>query len=386
MEKLITKSGRNVFVLSALFLLFGYTSIQAIPRPDHVVICVLENHAYQQIIGSPSAPYINQLAANGANMVEYYGLSHPSQTNYIKLFSGDSQGVNDNNVPVGTPFSTPNLGASLLNAGFTFAGYSEDLPVVGSLVEVSGAYARKHSPWVHWQGTGTNQIPASCNLTLDNFPADYNQLPDVSFVIPNLNNAMHDGADPARIEMGDRFVYDYLRGYANWAMNNNSLLIVMFDEDDLLCSNHVPCIFYGPMVQQGNYYQIGYHHYDMLRTLEDMYGLPYIGNSAGAKTIEEIWQSSTDVTSIDKDVQSSVYPNPVSDNSLITFNNKINFNGSASLRIFDILGNEVSKEICFVKSDTRNIPLNRKELPTGLYMYRVENDNSTITSGKFLIN
>src|SRR5205085_3164154 len=92
-----------------------------------------------------------------------------------------------------TPFTTANLGAELLNAGFSFAGYSEDLPYTGYTGATYNAYARKHSPWVNWQGTGNNRIPANDNLPFTNFPADFNQLPAVSFVIPNLNDDMHDG-------------------------------------------------------------------------------------------------------------------------------------------------------------------------------------------------
>jgi len=379
------KNYRNAFALIALLFINSAKVYSEVPRPDHVVICVLENHAYQQIIGSSSAPYINHLSTIGANMVEYYGLSHPSQTNYIKLFSGESQGVTSNNVPVGTPFSTPNLGASLLYSGFTFIGYSEDLPSVGSLVEVSGGYARKHSPWVHWQGTGTNQIPASCNQTLDNFPADFNQLPDLSFVIPNLDNAMHDGVDPTRIETGDRFVSDVLSPYVNWAMNNNSLLIVLFDEDDNFSSNHIPCIFVGPMVTPGNYAQTGYDHYDMLRTIQDMYGLPYIANSVTAKPIEEIWFNPTNIKTLTTDISSKVFPNPVRSSSIVSFDNKLSYSGNVKLQVFDILGNAVDEEYYFVKSDTRSIPLNGSELKKGIYFYRISGERSMITSGKFIV-
>ena len=381
-----TKNCRIAFSLLSLLFISSAKVYSEIPRPDHVVICVLENHAYQQIIGSPAAPYINQLASIGANMVEYYGLSHPSQTNYIKLFSGESQGVTSNNVPVGTPFSTPNLGASLLNSGFTFAGYSEDLPSVGSLVEASGGYTRKHSPWVHWQGTGTNQIPASCNQTLDNFPSDYSLLPDLSFVIPNLDNSMHDGVDPGRIETGDRFVYDVLSSYVNWAMNNNSLLIVLFDEDDNFSANHIPCIFVGPMVTPGQYAQAGYHHYDMLRTLQDMYGLPYIANSATATPIEEIWFSPTGVKTLDADISSRVFPNPVTGNSVIDFENKSGYTGNSKLQVYDILGNVIDEEYYFIKTDSRSVPLNGKDLKKGIYFYRITGERSMITSGKFIVD
>ena len=379
------KSSAHEILLSLLFLFGSSTVFSIVPRPDHVVIVVFENHAYQQVIGSSAAPYINHLASIGANMAEFYALTHPSQPNYIMLFSGSNQGETTDNLPVGTPWSTPNLGASLLDSGFTFAGYSEDLPAIGSLVATSGAYARKHSPWTHWQGTGVNQIPASCNTTLDNFPTDFNQLPDLSFVIPNLTNDMHDGVDPTRIRLGDDFLYAYLSGYQTWAMNNNSLLIITFDEDENFSANHIPCIFVGPMVVPGQYSVNGYHHYDMLKTLEDMFNLPYAGNSATSTTIDEVWLTSSSASPINSGNASSVFPNPVTDLSNITFENKIGFNGQAKLQIYDVLGNLHSEEIYEVKSDTRTVPLSQRNLSAGIYFYRVLNSQTALTTGKFIV-
>lgn len=62
--------GRNAFrikVSSAVVLIFvtaGVARAQtAPPRPDHVVIVIEENHSFNEIIGSASAPYIDSLAA-----------------------------------------------------------------------------------------------------------------------------------------------------------------------------------------------------------------------------------------------------------------------------------------------------------------------------------
>ena len=64
---------RNSFfgVISIIFLPFfsghgATTATATLPKPDHVVIVMEENHAYSQIIGSSSAPYINALAQQGA--------------------------------------------------------------------------------------------------------------------------------------------------------------------------------------------------------------------------------------------------------------------------------------------------------------------------------
>lgn len=357
----------------------------SVPRPDHVIICMLENHGYSQVIGSASAPYINHLSSIGASMVEYYALSHPSQPNYIMLFSGSNQGVTTDNLPVGTPWSTPNLGASLINSGFSFKGYSEDLPSIGSLVGASGSYGRKHSPWINWQGNGTNQIPTAINLTMDHFPTDFTTLPSVSFVIPNMDNDMHNGVDPARIISGDSWVNLNLSAYVNWAMQNNSLLILLFDEDDNIHANHIPCVFVGPMIQPGLYSSNGYNHYDLLRTIEDMYGLPYAGNSATAKPIEEIFLTNK-VQDISTSNQASfIYPNPVTDQGVITLEGIEENIVKTYLQVYDNLGNKKKDEMIPLSS-TKTISFNREELSSGIYFYRIMTEKKQIASGKFIID
>src|SRR5215475_2202688 len=101
-----------------------------VPRPDHVVIVIEENHSYSEIIGSFAAPYINSLVAQGALFTQSYAITHPSQPNYLDIFSGFNQGVTNDSCP--HYFATDNLGLYLLNASLSFAGYSEDLPSIGS--------------------------------------------------------------------------------------------------------------------------------------------------------------------------------------------------------------------------------------------------------------
>jgi hypothetical protein len=136
----------------------------AIPRPDHVVIVIMENHSYSQIIGSPSAPYINSLAQQGALFTDSHGVTHPSEPNYLALFSGSTQGLMDDSCP--HTCTTANLGSALIGAGLTFGGYSADLPSIGSTVCTSGAYARKHNPWVNF-----SNVPSSANMPFTSFPS-----------------------------------------------------------------------------------------------------------------------------------------------------------------------------------------------------------------------
>ncbi|MGZ4133916.1 MAG: alkaline phosphatase family protein [Tumebacillaceae bacterium] len=256
-------------------------AVTAVPRPDHVVVVMEENHSYSEIIGSSSAPYINSLANSGAKFTNSHGVEHPSQPNYLDIFSGSNQGVTSDTTPY-TFTTTNNLGSKLIAAGLTFGGYSEDMPSVGYTGSNYNKYYRKHNPWVDF----TN-IPSSANMpfTSTYWPTDFSNLPTVSFVIPNQNDDMHDGT----IAAADTWLKNNLDSYVQWAKTHNSLLIVQWDEDDNSANNQIPTIFVGPMVKQGSYSE-NINHYNVLRTIEDMYGLPYVGNSATAATISDVWQ------------------------------------------------------------------------------------------------
>lgn len=106
----------------------------------------------------------------------------------------------------------------------------------------------------------------------------------MSFVIPNLNDDMHDGS----IAQGDSWLQSNLSSYATWAQQNNSLLIVTWDEDDYTESNQIPTIVVGAGVAPGQYSET-INHYNLLATLEQMYGLNKVGSSATAAPITDIW-------------------------------------------------------------------------------------------------
>ena len=134
--------------------------------------------------------------------------------------------------------------------------------------------------------TSANHIPSSSNQPFTAFPspANFASLPTVSWVIPNLQDDMHDGT----IAQGDAFLKNNLDAYAQWAKTHNSLLIVTWDEDDSSQSNQIPTIFYGAGIKAGQYGET-INHYNVLRTIEDMYGLPPLGHAAQAKPITGIW-------------------------------------------------------------------------------------------------
>ncbi|MEU6648880.1 alkaline phosphatase family protein [Streptomyces sp. NPDC046900] len=255
----------------------------AVPSPDHVVVVVFENHAYSQVIGSSSAPYINSLKSSGANLTQSYAITHPSQPNYFALFSGSTQGITDDSCYTPGFSSARNLASELIAAGRSWGSYNETLPSQGSTTCSSGNYARKHNPWF-----GFSNVPTSSAKTFAQFPTDYSTLPQLSFVVPNLCSDMHD----CSVSTGDTWLKNNLGAYATWAKTHNSLLVVTFDEDNRLSGNRIPTVLYGQQVAAGSSSSTTYNHYDLLRTLEDTQGLTtHAGNAASAKDITGIWTS-----------------------------------------------------------------------------------------------
>ncbi|WP_225320638.1 alkaline phosphatase family protein [Streptomyces luteolifulvus] len=249
---------------------------EGIPRPDHIVVVIEENQPFDAVIGSPEAPYLNELARQGASLTQFFAITHPSQPNYLALFSGSTQGVSDNSCP--HTLTARNLASQLLQAGLTFVGYAEGLPRVGFTGCSSGAYVRRHNPWVNF----TN-LPASLNRPWTDFPRDFDELPTISFVVPDLNNDMHDGS----VRQADTWLRDNLGDYADWAMKHNSLLVVTWDEDDSEGPNHIPTILAGEHVQRGSNTQPN-NLYGLLRTLMDAYELKPLEHSAEADPVD-VW-------------------------------------------------------------------------------------------------
>jgi len=258
------------------------------PKPTHVIIVVEENKATESIIGSASAPYINQLARQGAFFTHASGVAHPSQPNYLALFAGVTNNDGDDCPEDSVPSSTPTLGGRLRAAGLSFSGYSEGMPAVGytacRVEDQRHGYARKHNPWVNF-----DDVPSSENRPFTSLPMDYDKLPTVSFIIPSLAHDMHDGT----IAQGDAWLREYIGPIVDWARTHDGLVVVTWDESDEQRTNHIPTIFIGQNVKPGRYDET-ITHYNVLRTIEDLYGLAPVGKSLLAAPIQDCWRQEQD--------------------------------------------------------------------------------------------
>lgn len=367
---------KKLLLLILFYTLSEAYSQSSFPTPDHIVILIYENHAYSQIIGSPAAPYINDLVSdpNSALFTNSFGIEHPSQPNYLDLFSGCNQGVTDNNVPADQPFTTPNLGYQLISAGKTFITYSEGLPSIGFNGEISGSYARRHNPGANWMGTGENQISPETNQPFSAFPSsNFNLLPDVCFVVPDVDNDMHDGT----ISTGDHWFYTNLNDYVQWAKTNNSLFILTFDEDNYENDNHIATIFTGQMVMGGEYSDT-INHYSILRTIEDIYGLPYSCNASTATPITDCWTTTNVIQT--SQIEFSVYPMPTSQFVIVEISDD-NLGNQLKLTFFSLLGRKVKE----VPIHTFKSTIQVDDLKPGVYLLQLENERGIITTEKMII-
>jgi acid phosphatase len=257
----------------------GSASPAALPTPDHVVVVVFENKDEDQVQSSTDAPYFNALAAKGAAFTNWTAITHPSQPNYLALFSGSTQGVTDDHCLPAASLPGPDLGGELLAAGKTFVGYAEAMPGAGYTGCASGRYAAKHNPWKDFA-----DVPPAVSQPFSAFPGDYSTLPTVAFVVPDMCDDMHD----CPVATGDAWLKAHMSGYADWAAAHNSLLIVTWDEDDFTQANVIPTTIVGAHVTPGTYPEHA-SHYALLRTIEDMYHLAPTGAAAQTTALTGFW-------------------------------------------------------------------------------------------------
>ena len=118
------------------------------PAPQKVVIVVLENHDYEQIVADKvNAPFLNSVISQGLLFTNAHGTDHPSQPNYLALFSGGDQGVSSRNSTPGNALNLNLLAVKLKAALADSNTPASQIPVLkGQLLQVQGALAAGIDP------------------------------------------------------------------------------------------------------------------------------------------------------------------------------------------------------------------------------------------------
>ncbi len=257
--------------VGALALPPGVASAASSSTPK-VAVVIMENHEYGDIIGNPSAPYINQLAQTTGLATQSYAWSHPSLPNYLELVAGQHTGITTDCttcVAQGT-----NLADQLGAKGISWGAYMESLPSVGYTGDGPYPYAKRHDPFVYFPQTDKSHVVPYGQLGSD---LATHRGPSFIWVSPNVLDDMHDGT----VAQGDTWLSQNLPPL----INGGYTVILTWDEGTTsagfngAAGGHVPTI----VVNGHNGQQTAeVNHAGVLRTIEDLYGLPYLGDAADA--------------------------------------------------------------------------------------------------------
>jgi len=245
----------------------------------------MENEEYSSIIGDPSAPYINSLAAVGALATQYYAVSHPSLPNYLALTGGSTFGVTTDCTPGPSCTGGRSVVEEMAAAGIGWRAYMQDMPEPCAQAD-SGEYAVHHNPFVYYNGVVAgscdNVVPGS--QLLGDIAAG--ALPTFTWLTPNLCNDMHD----CSVATGDA----YLAGIVPLLLGTlgpDGALFLVWDEgtSNSHGGGQITMVAAGSGVRKGYRSSLSYDHYSLLRTIEDGWGLPQLGNSAAATPMADLF-------------------------------------------------------------------------------------------------
>jgi hypothetical protein len=255
-------------------------------RPAHIAIVVMENEEYADIVGSTSTPYINQLAARYGLATQMYAIRHPSLPNYFALTGGSTFGFDDDCTNCAVPGA--GLAGQLHSVGLSWKAYMEDMPSACFTGADAGGYAKKHDPFVYYDGISGNPSLCANVVPFSALARDEasHALPAFIWITPNLCHDMHD-CDPA---VGDRFLSRTIPPLLR-ALGPRGLLLLTWDEGSsdngccrLASGGHVATIVAGALARARARLGTATDHYSVLQTIEDLLRLPRIGGAACACT------------------------------------------------------------------------------------------------------
>jgi phospholipase C len=252
--------------------------------PPHVMVIVEENRAEQAVIGSPSAPFINSLAARYGLATQSYAASHPSLPNYLDLIAGSTLGINDDGT--GYTFAVPTLVDQLTQRGVGWRVYMEGMPSPCFGGAFSGGYAKKHDPFMYFSSVTASAGQCHRVVPFSQLAGDLGSgsAPPFLWVTPNLCDDGHDCGNSTM----DAWLQATLTGVRTSAWYaHGGTVIITWDEgsDSAGCcggahGGHIATI----VVAMGNVTSarsnLPVDHAGTLRTIEQIYGLPYLGAAA----------------------------------------------------------------------------------------------------------
>ncbi|KAN0112325.1 phosphoesterase domain containing protein [Hyaloscypha variabilis] len=238
------------------------------------------------------------LAKEGILLTEYYGLTHPSQPNYIASVGGDYFGLNNDGF-VRIPQNVSTLVDLFDSKNIEWRGYFEGIPGPGFMGEGSTAfdgsgwdYVRKHNPFVSYDSVNLNGTRLANLLSFSDFASDVkaNTLPQYAHLSPDMLNDGHNTSLQYAANWTQSFLTPLL---ANEQFMNRTLILLTYDESATYpIPNHIVSLLLGgavPSNKKGTTDDTMYTHYSILSTLENNWELPNLGRyDVGANVFQVV--------------------------------------------------------------------------------------------------
>lgn len=261
-----------------------------VPKLDHVLVIVLENHNSFTSFGSigildnPQAPNLQALAKKYNVATNYNAVWHPSLPNYVAMITGDwvgtdvvatdhsypagsTVGISDDDSPtVATDYGPPanpsthrwtvqlpSLAGQLVKAGKDWRAYLQNLPISGTTLanwpgdnNTAKLYAVKHNPFPYVAEIQNDPAQFAKQVPIDQLYSDLGsgKLPAFSYIVPDQCRDMHGIGNPLApcggvfdtddndVKRGDEeagWLVNAITGSEAWERGRNAIFIV-FDE------------------------------------------------------------------------------------------------------------------------------------------------------------
>jgi hypothetical protein len=274
----------SALAFSALFLTAFFPASAAAQNVQHVVVIALENHGYEEVVGSPTMPYLNGLISNGALATKFYANTHPSIGNYFRLTTGETI---TNESGFNARVSVDNLVRRFAATGKTWKNYAESIPSAGYLGGDVNPYVKRHNPFAYFSDVIDNGAEAAKIVPLSQFSSDLSAgaLPNLSFIQVNQFHNGHDCPDGGSACTND----DKLTATDQWLQANvpqilndpgfqrDGLLVIWYDEgaetDSTNGGGHIAMVMAGPYARRGFQSNSLFRHENLGRTIFDLLGV-----------------------------------------------------------------------------------------------------------------
>jgi hypothetical protein len=276
---------------------------------DRVVIIVLENSDYEVARQDKN---LAALSARGASFTNFHALFHPSYPNYLAMVAGTDFNIHhkgrlrsDNQVNFPNDAAHRTIADRLFAGGLEFKQYAEELPdgpcpwadSGQNVFTKKGNYVRRHVPFLSFREVQEkwcdHVIRVDSTKSNNVFVQDAKQgLVAYSFYTPNMKNDGHDTS----VAVAGAWVKKFLDDTFTESLRKGTLAIVTFDESGGNADNRIYTLFLGDMVKDASQQDpralaVRYNHYNVLRTIEDNFGLePLTANDRDAAPITDIWK------------------------------------------------------------------------------------------------